>query len=106
MSHSIYLQADAAGNVKYPTAVYLIDLMDNFVTIFFSAEFITRFLICPRNDESANNNNLTVEVTSQVPFSFHQQALFRKLKFMKNSMNIVDLLSITPFYVSLLLGME
>ena len=106
ISHSIYLQADAAGNVKYPTAVYLIDLMDNFVTIFFSAEFITRFLICPRNDESANNNNLTVEVTSQVPFSFHQQALFRKLKFMKNSMNIVDLLSITPFYVSLLLGME
>ena len=53
MSHSINLQADAAGNVKYPTAVYLIDLMDNFVTIFFSAEFITRFLICPRNDESA-----------------------------------------------------
>ena len=54
MSHSIYLQPDAAGNVKYPTAVYLIDLMDNFVTIFFSAEFITRFLICPRNDESEN----------------------------------------------------
>ena len=62
MSHSIYLQPDAAGNVKYPTAVYLIDLMDNFVTIFFSAEFITRFLICPRNDESANNNNLINEM--------------------------------------------
>ena len=69
---------DPDGNVdyvEYPTAVYLIDLMDNFVTIFFSGEFITRLLICPR-----------------------------KVKFLKKSMNIVDLLAIAPFYVSLLLG--
>ena len=69
---------DPDGNVdyvEYPTAVYLIDLMDNFVTIFFSGEFITRLVICPR-----------------------------KVKFLKKSMNIVDLLAIAPFYVSLLLG--
>ena len=69
---------DPDGNVdyvEYPTAVYLIDLMDNFVTIFFSGEFITRLVICPR-----------------------------KVKFLKKAMNIVDLLAIAPFYVSLLLG--
>ena len=69
---------DPDGNVdyvEYPKAVYLIDLMDNFVTIFFSGEFITRLVICPR-----------------------------KVKFLKKPMNIVDLLAIAPFYVSLLLG--
>ena len=39
---------DAEGNVEYPTVVYLIDLLDNFVTVFFSVEFITRLIICPR----------------------------------------------------------
>ena len=66
---------DHKGNVDYPMAVYMIDLMDNVVTIFFSGEFMTRLVICPR-----------------------------KLKFIKKTMNIVDLLAIAPFYVSLLLG--
>lgn len=69
---------DPDGNVdyvEYPMAGYLIDLLDNFVTIFFSGEFLTRLVVCPR-----------------------------KVKFLKKSMNIVDLLAIAPFYVSLLLG--
>ena len=61
--------------MDYPMVVYLIDLMDNFVTIFFSVEFITRVIVCPR-----------------------------KIKFIKKTMNIVDLLAVAPFYISILLG--
>ena len=42
------LKEDAEGNVEYPTVVYIIDLLDNFVTIFFSLEFLTRAIVCPR----------------------------------------------------------
>ena len=42
------LKEDAEGNVEYPTVVYIIDLLDNFVTIFFSLEFLTRVIVCPR----------------------------------------------------------
>ena len=40
---------DENGNLEFPLVVYLIELLDNFVTIFFSAEFLTRLIICPRN---------------------------------------------------------
>ena len=40
---------DENGNLEFPLVVYLIELLDNFVTIFFSAEFVTRLIICPRN---------------------------------------------------------
>jgi len=72
------LKEDAEGNVEYPTVVYIIDLLDNFVTIFFSLEFLTRAIVCPR-----------------------------KLKFLKRAMNIVDLLAVIPFFISILLeGLE
>lgn len=40
---------DENGYLEFPLVVYLIELLDNFVTIFFSAEFVTRLIICPRN---------------------------------------------------------
>ena len=64
------LQKDAEGNVEFPIVVFLIELLDNFVTIFFSLEFALRLIVCPN-----------------------------KLKFIKKSMNIVDLLAIAPFYI-------
>ena len=42
------LQKDENGNLEFPLVVYMIELLDNFVTIFFSAEFLTRLIICPR----------------------------------------------------------
>ena len=64
------LQKDVEGNVEFPIVVFLIELLDNFVTIFFSLEFALRLIVCPN-----------------------------KLKFIKKSMNIVDLLAIAPFYI-------
>ena len=72
------LQQDAKGNVEFPTVVFIIDMLDNFVIIFFSLEYVMRLLVCPR-----------------------------KIKFLKKPMNIIDILAIAPFYISLLLeGLE
>ena len=72
------LQKDAEGNVEFPTIVFIIDMLDNFVIIFFSIEYVMRLIICPR-----------------------------KIKFLKQSMNVIDILAIAPFYISLLLeGLE
>ena len=52
---------DENGNLEFPLIVYLIELLDNFVTIFFSAEFITRLIICPRNSvlfKNIKTNNI------------------------------------------------
>ena len=72
------LQMDEEGYVEFPTIVFVIEIMDNFVVIFFSIEYFTRLIICPR-----------------------------KLKFLQQPMNIIDILAIIPFYISLLLeGLE
>ena len=52
---------DENGTLEFPLIVYLIELLDNFVTIFFSAEFITRLIICPRNSvlfKNIKTNNI------------------------------------------------
>ena len=38
---------DSAGNVQYPTVVLIIEMIDNFVVIFFTIEFVVRLLVCP-----------------------------------------------------------
>ena len=38
---------DSAGNVQYPTVVLIIEMIDNFVVIFFTIEFVIRLLVCP-----------------------------------------------------------
>ena len=72
------LKKDAEGNVEYPTVVFIIDMLDNFVIIFFSIEYVIRLIASPR-----------------------------KIKFLKQPMNVIDILAIAPFYISMILeGLE
>ncbi len=72
------LQQDEKGRVEYPTILAIIEYIDNFVVVFFTLEYFVRLIVAPR-----------------------------KLKFMKGAMNMIDLLAIIPFYLSVLLeGLE
>ena len=85
------LQKDEDGYTEFPVIVTIIELLDNFVIVFFTMEYLVRFLICPI-----------------------------KSKFVRDAMNMVfqlsdgrtnpvkvDLLAIMPFYTNLLLeGLE
>ena len=64
--------------MEYPVVITVIDVIDHVVVIFFTFEYFVRLLVCPR-----------------------------KIKFMKNAMNMVDLFAILPFFVSLVIeGLE
>ena len=41
------LQKDEKGRVDFPRIVLVIDLIDNFVVIFFTLEYLVRLLVCP-----------------------------------------------------------
>ena len=41
------LQKDEEGRVDFPRIVLIIDLIDNFVVIFFTIEFLARLTVCP-----------------------------------------------------------
>ena len=72
------LQKNEEGYVEYPTVVFIIEIMDNFVVIFFAIEYMIRLVISPR-----------------------------KFKFIKQPMNVIDILAVIPFLISLLLeGLE
>ena len=72
------LQVDENGVQKHPTITAAIDYVDLGIVIFFSWEYATRLICCPN-----------------------------KLKFFIEKMNMVDFLSLIPFYVALLLeGLE
>ena len=43
---------DSTGNVQYPTVVFIIEMIDNFVVIFFTIEFVIRLLVCPNKIRS------------------------------------------------------
>ena len=68
------LQVNTEGRLEYPIVVNIIEVVDHTVVIFFTLEYLIRFTVCPR-----------------------------KLKFVKNAMNMVDLLAVLPFYVSLVI---
>ena len=71
------LQVSEEGT-DYPLIVSIIDIIDHIVVIFFTFEYLVRLIVCPR-----------------------------KIKFMKNAMNTVDLFAILPYYVSLVIeGLE
>ena len=68
------LQEDVNGIIEYPMVVYVIDIIDNCVIVFFTAEYVVRFIISPN-----------------------------KWKFAKEPMNVIDIVAIIPFFLSLLL---
>jgi hypothetical protein len=41
------LQKDEAGNLQFPRIVFVIELVDNFVVIFFTIELTVRLVVCP-----------------------------------------------------------
>ena len=72
------LQESQEGTSEYPIVIQIIEIIDHVVVIFFTLEYLIRLIVCPR-----------------------------KVKFMKNAMNMVDLLAILPFYISLVIeGLE
>ena len=72
------LQEDDEGNSDFPLILYIIELIDNFVVVYFTIEYIIRLILCPQ-----------------------------KIKFMKETMNMIDVVAIIPFYLSLILeGLE
>ena len=74
----LFLQVSDDGKMEYPVVITVIDIIDHVVVIFFTFEYLVRLLVCPR-----------------------------KIKFMKNAMNMVDLFAILPFFVSLVIeGLE
>ena len=74
--------------MEFPWIVFIIELLDNFVVIFFTFEFLIRLIICP-------NKKRLVEVVVVPP------------RFMGEAMNIIDVVAICPFYISLVLeGLE
>ena len=68
------MQEDVNGVTEYPMAVHVIDIIDNCVTGFFTAEYVVRFIISPN-----------------------------KLRFIKDPMNVIDIMAIIPFFLSLVL---
>ena len=84
---------DSLGNIEYPWVVFIIELLDNFVVIFFTIEFAVRLIICPNKNRSSK----VISTSSNSP-------VFR---FLKEPMNMIDIVAICPFYISLLLeGLE
>ena len=72
------LQENDQGEVEFPVLLQIIDVIDNISIGFFTVEYALRLMCSPR-----------------------------KIKFMKGPMNMIDLLAIIPFYVSILLeGLE
>ena len=68
------LQLGEDGESRYPLVNITIEAIDQFVIIFFSLEYLVRFVCSPR-----------------------------KIKFAVGPMNLVDLMAICPFYLSLIL---
>ena len=72
------LQRDEHGEFRYPMINTCIEIIDHVVITFFTIEYLVRLVCSPR-----------------------------KIKFMTAAMNLVDVMAIMPFYVSLLLeGLE
>ena len=46
------LQEDEEGKSDYPIIVAIIHLIDNFVIIFFTIEFVVRLIVCPNKIRS------------------------------------------------------
>ena len=90
------LQEDEEGQSDYPVIVAIIALIDNFVIIFFTIEYILRLLICPVKKKFVKDTMNMVPFIKSSPLSSHQQYHHQ-----------IDLLAICPFYINLLLeGLE
>ena len=70
-----FQQMDSGKEPEYSAVVQLLDYIDTVVIIFFTVEYTIRFVCAPR-----------------------------KWKFFKNPMNLVDVLAIIPFYLSIFLN--
>ena len=72
------VQENEDGEVELPLLLQVIGIIDHITIVFFTLEYIIRLICSPR-----------------------------KVKFMKQPMNMIDFFAIIPFYVSLLLeGLE
>ena len=90
------LQEDEEGQTDYPVIVAIIHLIDNFVIIFFTIEYILRLLICPVKKKFVKDTMNMV-----MPFFIKSQSSHQHYH------HQIDLLAICPFYINLLLeGLE
>ena len=62
------LQKDKEGRVDFPRIVLIIDLIDNFVVIFFTVEFLTRLIVCPNKKRYWQYMELEVDSAPDGPF--------------------------------------
>ena len=42
------MQEDAIGEIEWPTVFFIIEILDRFVVIVFTIEYLMRLIVCPR----------------------------------------------------------
>ena len=57
---------DSDGNAQFPTVVFIIEMIDNIIIIFFTFEFLVRLLVCPNKMRSKIENWKQIENTEGI----------------------------------------
>ena len=77
------LQEDENGVTEFPVIVLIIQLMDNFVIIFFTIEYFLRLVVCPNKTKFIKDamNMVLILVLLNTSLTLNMNLLSKPLKF-------------------------